>query len=54
MQQSTEKIFFSDVFEEKHQEAVHTWVVEVFGNVVALHTPRLRVEETGEGTKLKK
>lgn len=43
--------FFNDVFEEKLQEAVDTWVVEVVGNV-ALHTGRLR-EEIEEGTKLK-
>lgn len=45
--------FFSDVFEEKLQEAVDTCLVEVFGNV-GLHTGRLRVEDTEEGTKLKK
>lgn len=55
MQQSIEKnFFFSDVLEEKLQEAVDTRAVEVVGNVVALHTDTLRVEETEEGTTLKK
>lgn len=34
------------------RQFIHAWVVEVVGNVVALHTGRLR-EETEEGTKLK-